>query len=283
MQTHPFFTDILMHSDDELAEMLGVKIVQRETIHEWPLSCVQRLVLGDGRKLIYKSQLPPTVEPEFYANASSPLLLGHRVLQKLGRCATMTIDWMDAPLLRDEARSETELVAHGREVLAQIGEIKGELPVYVDVGSAEAWSAVAETALDKMGKLVQDGRFGSTDLDAVSRMRQWSASARVMESIVDRPRVIHGDLTAGQVFVTSSGYRVIDWQRPVFGPPEVDLVTLLVDRKFEPRRHIQPTVVEIYWFLHLCWAVEAQFDLFPDFKGSLFDQWAAEATGQILQ
>jgi hypothetical protein len=55
MQKHPFFTDILMHSDDELAEILGLDFVERETIHQWPLSCVQRLLLQDGTKLIYRT------------------------------------------------------------------------------------------------------------------------------------------------------------------------------------------------------------------------------------
>src|SRR6266849_4405267 len=121
MQTHPIFTNILMHSDDELAEALGVGIVERETIHAWPLSCVQRLLLADGTKLIYKSQLPPTVEPEFYERASSPLLPGHRMLGRLGDCGTMNFEWIDAPLLRDEARDEAELVDHGKQVVAQIG------------------------------------------------------------------------------------------------------------------------------------------------------------------
>src|SRR2546422_732537 len=154
MQTHPFFTDILMHSDDELAESLGSDIVQRETIHQWPLSCVQRLRLGDERKLIYKSQLPPTVEPEFYESASSRLLPGHRLLEKLGACATMVFDWIDAPLLRDEAKSDIELVEHGRRVVGQIGEIKGELPTYLDIGSAEAWYRVGEVALEKLSTLI---------------------------------------------------------------------------------------------------------------------------------
>src|SRR6266851_532395 len=101
MQTHPFFTNILMHSGDELAEALGIAIAERETLDAWPLSCVQRLLLADGTKLIYKSQLPPTVEPEFYERASSPLLPGYRMLDKLGNCATMTFEWIDAPLLRD--------------------------------------------------------------------------------------------------------------------------------------------------------------------------------------
>jgi hypothetical protein len=283
MQTHPFFTDILMHSDDELAETLGSGIVERETIHQWPLSCVQRLRLGDGRKLIYKSQLPPTVEPEFYESASSPLLPGHRLLERLGACATMVFDWIEAPLLRDVARSDTELVDHGRRVVEQIGEIKGQLPIYLDIGSADAWLSVGEVALEKLRRLIRDGRFGSIEPDAVDRVRRWATSAQVVDTITKCPRVIHGDLTAAQVFVTADGYRVIDWQRPVMGPPEVDLVTLLVSQQFEPRRHVDASVVGIYWFLHLNWAVEAQFDLFPEFRGPLFLQWSNEAITHILE
>jgi len=289
MQTHPFFTNILMHSDDELAERLGVAIVERETIHEWPLSCVQRLLLADGAKRIYKSQLPPTVEPEFYQMASSPLLPGHCVLDRLGDCATMTFDWIDAPLLRDVAQGDAELVYHGRQVLEQIGEISGNLPAYLDIGSADAWASVGERALAKLRQLVQDGRFRSTDLDAVDRVRNWARSVRVIDAVTEGPHIVHGDLTAEQVFVTGDGYRVIDWQRPVIGPPEVDLVALLVgavgDRgpALEPRRHVDAAVVGVFWFLRLHWAVEAQHDLFPDFRGGLFDQWAHEAITKILE
>jgi hypothetical protein len=31
------FTDIALHSDDELAQLLGSGIEERETIHAWPL------------------------------------------------------------------------------------------------------------------------------------------------------------------------------------------------------------------------------------------------------
>ncbi len=289
MQTHPFFTDIVMHSDAELAATLGVEVAERETIHEWPLSCVQRLLLADGTTLIYKSQLPPTVEPEFYERASTPLLPGHRVLAKLGRCVTMAIDWIDAPLLRDAGRSDTEFVDRGRQVVEAIGQIGGELPVYLDIGSADAWGVAGEVTLEKLRKLVLDGRFGSTDLDAVERVRRWAASTPVVETITACPRVIHGDLTAEQIFVTQDGYRVIDWQRPIVGPAEVDLVALLAGtvagsagRRLEPRRHVASSIVGVFWFLRLYWAVEAQFDLFPDFRGPLFDQWSIEAITQIL-
>ena len=117
MHAHPVFADLLLHSDDELALALQSAIVERETIHAWPLSCVQRLCLADGTRLIYKSQLPPTVEPTFYARAASPLLPGQRTLGELGRCVTMVLDWIEAPLLRDVAHSAAEFVDHGRRVV----------------------------------------------------------------------------------------------------------------------------------------------------------------------
>jgi aminoglycoside phosphotransferase (APT) family kinase protein len=75
--------------------------------------------------------------------------------------------------------------------------------------------------------------------------------------------VIHGDLKADQVFVTPFGYCVIDWQRPIVAPPEVDLVSLLVGQEVDPYEFIDPQVVGIFWFLRLHWAVEAQYELFP--------------------
>jgi hypothetical protein len=50
---------------------------------------VQQVRLANGRRLIYKSQLPPTVEPEFYQAASSALLADHRLLETLGKSRTM--------------------------------------------------------------------------------------------------------------------------------------------------------------------------------------------------
>ena len=258
-------------------------IVERETIHVWPLSCVQRLLLGDGTRLIYKSQLPPTVEPEFYARAASPLLPGHCTLGALGRCVTMVVEWIDAPALRDVAHGEAEFVDHGRQLVARIGEIVGALPVYLDIGSPQAWSTLVEGTLDDLSQLIVDGRFGLTDLGQVERVRMWAADSTAIGGVTTGARVAHGDLTAAQVFVTADGYRVVDWQRPVVAPPDVDLVALLVDQGIDPRPHVCATTVGVFWFLRLHWAVEAQARLFPERRWPLFDRWAAEAIGHILE
>lgn len=282
VQSHPLFKDIVMHSDEELARLFGAEIVERETIHEWPLSCVQRVLLDDHRKLIYKSQLPPTVEREFYENAVSSLLPGHRVLERLGECDIMTIDWIDTPLLRDAVSSEVDLVEHGRRLVSEIGKMRGELPTYLDIGTPEAWLATIDVDLEKLKLLILRNRFRLMEASAIEPVRQWSTSTQVIDTLTDHPRVIHGDLTDEQVFVTDRGYQVIDWQRPVVAPPEVDLVSLLIGRRINPRRHVDPAIVKIFWFLRLHWAIEAQFDMFPEFDGALFDQWSSKAIRRIL-
>jgi hypothetical protein len=283
MLMHPLYPGIAMHSDNELEAALGTGIIGRDTIHEWPLSCVQLLQLDNGTKLTYKSQLPPTVEPDFYERASSRLLPGHRSLGKLGDCDTMIIDWIDAPKLSQMTCNEAELVEHGRRLLAQIGEIRGDPPVHLDIGSIDAWSSTGQIMLDKLDRLVADRRFKWVDSPAVKKARSWAASPGVLEAVEKNSRVTHGDLKADQIFVTADGYRVIDWQRPVVAPPEVDLVTLLNDQHVDPRRYVDETTVGIYWFLRLHWAVEAQFDLFPDRRWPLFDNRAAEAIFKIIK
>lgn len=282
MVRHPLFKRIVMHSDTELAGALGADIAERRTIHQWPLSCVQKLRLDDGRKLAYKSQLPPTVEPAFYANVASDLLTGHRWLTKIGDCEIMTFDWVDVPLLGSLAFTEAELLHHGSRVISQIGEIQSEAPFYLDISDAQKWLGNAGETIAKCRELIKTRRFPSTTLEALEDVQKWSESSAVVKAATDHARVIHGDLTASHVFVAADGYRVIDWQRPMLGPPEVDLVSLLIGEAVDPGRYVNPLLIGVYWFLFLHWAVQAQFHLFPRFSGSLFDGWSSRAVTHIL-
>ena len=219
VERHPVFPRIRLHSDLELTKALGAGIVERQIIHEWPLSCVQRVVLEGGERLVYKSQLPPTLEPAFYEHAVSSLLTSHRFLAKVDDCEIMTLDWIDAPLLRDVVRSNEEWLVRGKELIARIGAMEGVPPVYLDIGSGTAWSTVVDATLGMLAELIRSGRFRSIGQEHVDELRRWAESRAVHDCIAERPRLIHGDLKASQVFLERDGYRVIDWQRPLIGPP----------------------------------------------------------------
>jgi hypothetical protein len=245
---------VRLHASEELGELLGAPVVGRRTIHEWPLSCVQELRLADGGRWIYKAQLPPTVEPEFYATASSPLLV--RWLD-VGSGALL-LEFVDAPTLTGGAEA----------VVRSIGEIEGEVPVYVDVGTAERWEAYVRATLEGAARA-----FPSVDVEA---LRAWALAHATVAAVIAAPRLAHGDLTPAEVFVVGDGHRVVDWQRPVRGPAGLDLVTLAPELA-------DPLVARVFWFLRLGWAVTAEVDgLVPGASG-LFRTWARDAAARVLR
>jgi hypothetical protein len=77
----------------------------------------------------------------------------------------------------------------------QIGEISGNLPTHLDIGSIEAWSIVSEAMSERPGKLIQSGRFRLVDFNALEQIRTWTVSGEVYNAIVCNPRVTHGDQT----------------------------------------------------------------------------------------
>lgn len=279
---HPHFPDLRAADDAELGEALGSPVTERETVHEWPLSWVQRVVLQDGRTFVYKAQLPPTVEAQFYDRARSPLLAGHRSLGRIGGCDTLVIDWIAAPLLQDLAADDAALMEHGRAVIAQIGRIKGTLPTYLDLGTPDAWGAVAESTIDKLAKLVEAGTFTSTTPAQVAAVRAWATAPELAARVTAGARIVHADLHDDQIFCLPDGYRVIDWQRPIIGPPAMDLASLLINRGIDPAPHVAAEAVGAFWFHRLHWAVQAQADIFPGAGWPLFDHWSAEAVSHLL-
>lgn len=281
MITHPVFSNLKLHSNGELYKVLGVGIEKRRTMHEWPLSCVQELQLYNGTKWIYKSQRPPTVEASFYEHARSDLLPAHRYLGKFDHCDTMILEYIDAPLLCHKGCEEKDFVEHGRQIVTEIGHIEGELPVYLDISSQDAWIDFAQMTLKNLRKLVDDGRFSLISAKAIENLKSWVQSTNTLKTVTNGSRVKHGDLKGDQVFITADGYRVIDWQRPIIAPPDVDFVSLLVSQKIDPMKYVDPEIIRIYGFLRLYWAVEAQLHLFPDQKWPLFQKWALEAINYI--
>jgi hypothetical protein len=281
MIRHPHFPGLLLHTDDQLETVLGARLVERRTVHEWPLSCVQKLTLADGTSFAYKAQLPPTVEPEFYQRATSPLLGGHRLLEPVGRCVFLVIDWIDALSLHAVTGGPADLLAQGREVAAGIAAITGDLPHYLDLGSPDSWCAATDSTVQKASALVRGGLFRSIGLSDLRRLSSWATDPVVIDQVTEGARLVNADLRSDQVLVTPAGYRVLDWQRPVIAMPEIDLVSLLVSERLEPRQYLNPTADRVYWMMRLHWAVVAQHDLLGGI-GSAFDGWARQAIDRIL-
>jgi hypothetical protein len=265
MHRHEFF-NLYLHDDTELTPLLQSDILERITLHEWPLSCVQRLSTSDGRNIIYKTQFGPTVESEFYANATSDLLVSGETIYHSNGHVCMLLEYIDAPSLKDLESSESQAVRIGRSLLTQISSIRGELPVYLDVSTEAKWGALVKTTLEELTTLVNQEQFHAVDTEHIARLERWALAAPTLSVLRRNPGYVHGDLGGDNLFVLPDGHRVIDWQRTKLGPTELDLVTLIESLGFDPLGHVDENIVWMTYFLRISWLSQCTLRWFPEGK-----------------
>jgi hypothetical protein len=281
MHRHSYF-DLWLHDDEELASLAGSEIVERVTLHEWPLSCVQRLTLAGGRKLIYKTQYGPTVEPEVYARVRSELLPWAETIYRADGHAGMLIEYVDAPMFEDLQPSEQDAVRVGREVQARIAEIDGERPHYIDISDEARWAAYVEAMLGELSGLIERGAFTINTPATVRDLARCARSRPVLDAIRARPGYVHRDMSADNILLLpGGGYRLIDWQRPILGPAGLDLVDLLNSLDYDPLRHVDAGLVQVWVLLSIGWLTEAKARWFPE--GESYDRQIADLARRLVE
>lgn len=263
MQRHPYF-QLWLHDDAELSALLGDQVIERVVLHEWPLSCVQRIRLANGETRIYKTQRVPTVEPTFYASATSPLLVSAEILDMPDGPAALLFDDIGAATPRPLCQEETTCLAVVDEVLRGIANISGDLPAVADIRTDEGWFAYAKSMLMELSTLVKTDTFQAVDTATIDRIAACVESPAVLEVLRSPSGYVHHDLRADNLVVTAAGFRVIDWQRPIWGPTALDAASLMRDFGISPLVHFPPGVIQLQQLLSITWSVQCAARWFPE-------------------
>lgn len=279
MYTHPFF-DLILHDDEELAELLGSPLDRRQTLQEWPLSCVQKLTLADGRHWVYKSCHLPTVEAEFYARARSPLLVSVQQIYRQGDYVCLLIPWIDAPRLADLSLSPQEALATGHSLLAQIAAIQGELPYFLELRSLEQWAELSNQILEALSRLLGAGKLCEVNAHALNSLQHVLWQKPILELLEQDAGLVHQDLGGENIFLCADGWRVIDWQRPVFAPRSLDWVSLLESCGMDPALFLPKEVLFLKRILDIHWFVQCAERWFPAGL-STYDHQIAQCIAQL--
>lgn len=262
MQRHPHF-DLWLHDDNELAHILDTVIIQRKMIHEWPLSCVQRLQCANGRSYIYKVQSPPTVEPTFYQTARSLLLVATQALPTPHRIAPLLMEDIQAPGLHELQLPIDKSLALVDEILAQIAQIEGDLPAHIDITDDSHWLQYVTTLEANLHALVANGDFQHVTLALIDVVSAHSRSDSVLEAINGPGGYVHMDLRAENILMAAHGPLVLDWQRPIWGPVALDRLTLLESLGVDAAAYVSNGVGQLHILLTIGWFVEAARKWFP--------------------
>ncbi len=270
MENHPYF-NLKMHSDDEIRDLLKATLISRQTIHEWPLSCVQLLTTTSGERYIYKSQFGPTVESQFYARAESPLMTKAETLYHEEGYTVLLLDYIEGKLLEDQKYSPYEVIQIGKSLVDAISQIEGDLPCYCDISTIELFQEYVDRVLQVGLEFIKAGTFTRVTDEEISYLRKWACSPSVKGVFQEKVAVVHGDTTGDNVFITESGYKIIDWQRPIKAPSAIDLVALLESQDIESQAYVNPAVTGIFYFTRIAWAVECQSKWIP--QATCYDDW----------
>jgi hypothetical protein len=236
------------HNDDELCAVLGSPITERAAIHESPLSRVERVTCASGETHIYKVQSPPSVEPEFYQRATSPIVVKSSVLPLADSLPALVLEDVRAPHLCQLTLPAVHATTFVEQMLERIASIGGDLPALRDIRTPALWDAYANEVRENVHALVASGAQGySTDFARHVDERSRSPD---LYKVFDGPMgYVHDDLLDTNILVLSDGFRVLDWQRPVWGPIGLDRATLFEAVGQDPRPHVLPGVLLMRWVM----------------------------------
>ncbi|HET7559912.1 MAG TPA: NUDIX domain-containing protein [Limnochordia bacterium] len=283
---------LVPHDDAFLAERLGGPIATRERLHEWPLSAVYRLQLNDGRRVIYKVQRPPTLEPEIYARVRSELLPRAELIDVQDGCTHMFMEELHGATLEPKGLSPGQLLELGRplvEAIARFPERVEEpsaaspagLPVFCDVSSEALWQAFVRRTIGDLRGLVAAGHFAAFTPERLERLEGALAAPQLARWAAQESAFAHGDFHHDNVMVVAGRYRVLDWQRPWRGPKSVDLAILLERAGHDAYPHLGGPAVQMRHALLLNWWVQGATRWVPQGR-DFFEHLALRAAERIV-
>jgi thiamine kinase-like enzyme len=111
--------------------------------------------------------------------------------------------------------------------------------------------------------LVERNAFEVVDEPMMHRLEEWAFSRPVLEVFHTHLGYVHHDLGGDNLLVVPDGYRVIDWQRPILGPTDLDVATLLRSLDVDPVPHVGEGIVRMVDVLTVHWFTQAATRWFP--------------------
>ncbi|MCB0130675.1 MAG: phosphotransferase [Caldilineaceae bacterium] len=267
MQKHAHF-DLYLPTAGEIAHALGQSVRSRTTLHQWPLSCVERIHTADGQAYICKSISGPLIEPVFYQAIAADLLPGCRVLHLDQRYAIMLLDdlaWTGLAWTRADQMHLTlpQAISLAEQLTSCIRELPASAPLFMDLASASAWEAIVTQMVDTVQALIEADGFGAVTPVIVTRIRRACVAPALVAALDNAPGLIHADLTAQNVFVREGQVKVIDWQFPRRGPRDLDRTLFLMSLGHSPAGVADGGTVALLHLLRIEWFVQCAVRWFP--------------------
>jgi hypothetical protein len=250
---HPYF-DLMLPSNEMLEKHVGAAVIERSVRHEWPLSCVERIVFGGGVEKYCKTMRAPSMEIAAYSTLHSPLLVRAMVLAESSDSGVLLLDSFAGSHLTKEVVEQDGLARFIDSLRHHLANIQGDGPVFVDLSTVDKIQTKMNEMLERLRRRFGQNVPSQIDPELIDLAERCVASREVQESFVQDAIYTNGDLSAANILVSANEMRVIDWQFPRVASFKVEGVNLCTSLGIEPRDIFQDSVVaaailcKVRWF-----------------------------------
>jgi hypothetical protein len=255
--------DLWLHNNSELSNLLGSEILSRKTLHEWPNSCVQRILLKNTRTYIYKYQSGGIVEFLFYKNAVSPILPKAWTLWEDSWYSCMIIEYLETPIFGQPNISESVLFETSVLLTEEIQKIKGNFPVLLDISSYPKWVDMVCETIKTLRKNIHANRTYGTGMQDIDFIEKNVLSSSIQDIYQTQVGLIHGDLNGGNIFYNGE-YKIIDWQSCKLAPIVLDQAGFLSRQGIDPSKYISSEATFMLYFIGIWWLIKCQMKIMQE-------------------
>jgi hypothetical protein len=252
---HPHF-DLMLPSNQMLERHVQARVTTRLVCHEWPLSCVERVVFDGGMEKYCKTMRAPSREIEAYRSLQSPLLVRAIILAESEDSSAILLDCFSGSRLTKNALEREGLSNFLDSLKRGLSEIQGVGPVFVDLSTIEKVTIQMNEMLDRLRR-----RFGGEaprriDSDLLQVAERCATNPLVQAAFIQDAIYTNGDLSADNILLSDNEMRVIDWQFPRIASFDVECVNLFTSLGLDPRERLPDSVIAAALLCKIRWLAE---------------------------
>jgi hypothetical protein len=246
----------MLPSDQTLERHVRASVMSRSVCHEWPLSCVERIVFDGGQEKYCKTTRAPSREIAAYRSLQSPLLVRAMIIAESEDSSTILLDGFPGKRLTKEFVERDGLSNFICALKRGLSNMQGVGPVFVDLSTVEKANTEMRKMLDRLRRRFGEGAPRRIDSDLLQIAELCATSPQVQASFVQDAIYSNGDLSADNILVSDNEMRIIDWQFPRLASFDVECVNLFISLGLDPRGILPDSVVAAALLCKIRWLAE---------------------------
>jgi hypothetical protein len=256
--------DLMLPSNEVLNKCVGARVKERGVCHEWPLSCVEKVIFDGEIEKYCKTMRPPSIEIEVYSSITSPLLVPYLVVAKSASYDILLLDSFSGQRLSHDAVEKVGFSAFVDNLKCNLSTISGARPVYIDLSTVDNVRTNMATMLERLQKRFAIGALTDIDPSLLNLANNCANSREVCEAFIQDVVYSNGDLSADNILVLGNEMKIIDWQFPRLTSINVELVNLYTSLGIDPRIVLPDPVIAAGLLCKIRWFAECADTWLPN-------------------